>query len=197
MTHKTDLVNELKEAALALCEAVLLPLTDSHVNLHPAVPLAVALRAKLASEPEPLTDPIRDAALLPCPFCGAPGQLIDVRQEGVEYDPPVTEPWWASCSNRPTATGGCPVYPSIDGSQATPALAAAMWNTRASLTTEPERETRAKALALCEAVERYGDGIVPTHDNPRPNMKAAARAFRDALRDGLDAYNKLRSDMEK
>ena len=49
-------------------------------------------------------------------------------------------------------------------------------------------DTRAKALALCEAVERYGDGIVPTHDNPRPNMKAAARAFRDALASEPEPY---------
>ena len=52
----------------ALAEAVLLPLTDGHVNLHPAVPLARALLAALDA-PQPL-DRETLAALKSCPFCG-------------------------------------------------------------------------------------------------------------------------------
>jgi hypothetical protein len=45
---------DLAAKARALAEAVLLPLTDSHVNLHPAVPVARALLAALDAEPQRL-----------------------------------------------------------------------------------------------------------------------------------------------
>jgi hypothetical protein len=63
MTAPSRALAERLTQARALAEAVLLPLTDSHVNLHPAVPLARALLAALDAEPQRL-DWERPARLL-------------------------------------------------------------------------------------------------------------------------------------